>query len=152
MCVYIHQNLDKREMLLMKVPADINFKWNYKEGCHLKAKFTKNNDWTFKWEVYILVQTSCQIHCLLTIPNEGWALKKLQCFCSKRAAMFLILLGDVGRVPLPSENFRGFLIGPGATAAETDTVLTWNIWDIRVCSLLILNPPCIRQLCEAQRL
>ena len=38
--------------------------------------------------------------------------------------MFLILLGDVGWVALPSENFRGFLIGPEATAAETETVLT----------------------------
>ena len=40
--------------------------------------------------------------------------------------MFLILLGEVGWVPLPSENFRGFLIGPEPTAAETDTVLTWS--------------------------
>jgi len=39
--------------------------------------------------------------------------------------MFLILLGDVGWVALPSENFRGFLIGPiEPTADETETVLT----------------------------
>ena len=41
--------------------------------------------------------------------------------------MFLILLGDVGWVPLPSENFRGFFIGPAdPTADETETVLTWR--------------------------
>jgi len=53
--------------------------------------------------------------------------------------MFLILLGDVGRVPLPSENFLGFLIGPGATAAETDTVLTLHSATLRGPKIVALS-------------